>query len=89
MIGNFKIGGLDAHPTKGFRQMARPRKANSRGRRALIPVGFFPLSRAYHLRELKWDPKVANWSKVRKQHASRNVTSEPQGLSDKDLSLIA
>lgn len=57
----FKIGGVDAHPTKGFRGFARPRKTNTR--RKLIPVGtnIVPLSRVNRLKELRWDPKLANW----------------------------
>lgn len=46
-MAHFKLGDFDAHPTKGFRAMARPRKANSRRRRKLIPVGALALRKCH------------------------------------------
>jgi hypothetical protein len=59
----FKIGGIEAHPTKGFRNFARPRKANSKQRRALIFEGALSVkkSHAYNRRQrsgFRW-PKMS------------------------------
>ncbi len=64
---SFKIGGLDAHPTKGFRGFARPRKANSRQRRRLIPCGrcLVPLSHIAQVEDLRWSPVRAERRKTR------------------------
>lgn len=44
------------HPTKGWRNFARPGKANRR--RKLIPTGYLmvPKSHAYRINRLQWTP---------------------------------
>jgi hypothetical protein len=69
-MANFKIGGFDASPTKGWRGFSRPRKANSRQRRRLIYCGatMQPLSREGRLLDLGWDPKLSNNRRTRDRY---------------------
>jgi hypothetical protein len=69
----FQIGGLDAHPTKGYRGFARPRGTNTR--RKLIPTGacLVPLSHEHRLMDLDWDPKLTNNRRARDRYALRGT----------------
>lgn len=69
---NFTIGGLEAHPTKGYRGFARP-KTNRR--RRLIPTGacLNKLSREARRNQLAWDPKLANWARTRERLRERHA----------------
>lgn len=58
----FKIGGFEAHPTKGFRSLSVPRGTNKR--RTLIPTGHLALKGCREFnRRAKLD-KSGRWPKM-------------------------